>query len=372
MKKLIFALLFALIHPVFAQIPDIRLETVSEGLKQPVHAVPLGKGPELLVVEQAGLIHIVTPGTPGKAVFLDIRDRVSSGGERGLLSVALHPDFAGNGRVFVNYTTKQNGQLESRISEFLAAPDRRSADPASESILLTQWQPYSNHNGGLSMFGPDGMLYIGFGDGGKYDDPHNAGQQLNTWLGKILRIAVSDTRGKYAVPPDNPFVATPDAKPEIYAYGLRNPWRFSFDRETRELYCGDVGQNAREEIDYIVKGGNYGWRIMEGFICTPGVNKDCDKSGLILPLVDYPRNDGVSVTGGFVYRGRKFPALQGVYLYADFATGQLWGLRTKDGKLTEHRVLLPKGPAIASFAEEVDGELLIVDYSGTLQRIAQK
>ena len=173
----------------------------------------------------------------------------------------------------------------------------------------------------------------------------------------------------YGIPPDNPFVGVSGARPEIYAYGLRNPWRYSFDRATHALWCGDVGQNNREEIDLITRGGNYGWRITEGFICTPGVNKDCVTNGLIAPVLDYPRSDGSSVTGGYVYRGRAFPALQGVYLYADFGSGNIWGLREKEGRVIENRRLVTRGPPVPSFAEDAAGELYVVGYNGCLYQL---
>ena len=356
-----------------AEIPDITLTPLVRGFDKPVHAVTRPDTARVLfVVEQAGRVLIADPdGGERHHLVLDLRDRVESGGEKGLLGLALHPAFIQNGRFFVNYTTKAGGRLETRISEFQFDPRSRRANPEAEKILLAFDQPYGNHNGGLVMFGPDRLLYIGVGDGGSGNDPQNHGQNLATLLGTILRIDVDRTEPghAYAIPPDNPFVGRPDARPEIFAYGLRNPWRFSFDRTTKELFCGDVGQNAREEVDVIQRGGNYGWRPMEGFIPTRGINDDVDTNSFLPPIADYPRPDGVSITGGYVYRGKKFPALHGVYLYADFASGKVWGLRYNKGVVEGPRLVATSAPAIASFAEDADGELLAVSHNGTIYRI---
>lgn len=355
-------------------IPDIELVRVAGGFDRPVHLVPAPGSGDLFVVEQAGVIRRMTRGADRHAVFLDIRDRVEAGGEKGLLGLAFHPDFPRNRRLFVNYTTKADGGLRTRVSEFTAAPGLGAADPASEQILVAFDQPYGNHNGGLVVFGPDGFLYIGTGDGGAANDPHNNGQRLDTLLGKLLRIDV-DRRAPdraYTIPDDNPFVERADARPEIFAYGLRNPWRFSFDRADGTIWCGDVGQNAREEICIVRKGENHGWRIMEGFLCTPKVNRNCETNGLAMPVVDYPRDEGVSVTGGYVYRGTRFPALDGVFLYGDFATGHYWGLRHGAGRVTAHRKLVSRGPPVASFGEDVDGELYVVGYDGVIYAVTAK
>lgn len=364
------ALLAAWVPALAGTLPDLRLVPLASGFQQPVHmAFAPGSG-RAYVVEQGGLIRTLEGREPGP-VFLDIRRQVESGAEKGLLSVAFHPAFPRNRRFFVNYTTRKEGGLRTQVSAWTASPDLLRADPSSERVLLDFAQPYANHNGGLVVFGPDGFLYVGVGDGGAANDPHDAGQRLDTWLGKILRLDVDRTEAgrPYGVPPDNPFVGRPGARPEIFAYGLRNPWRFSFDRADGTLWCGDVGQNAREEIDVVVSGGNYGWRTMEGFICTPRVNPQCVTNGLLTPVVDYPRSDGVSVTGGHVYRGRRWPGLEGVYVYGDFATGHLWGLRAANGRMTEHRRLLSGGPPVASFAEDADGELYVVGYNGTLYAV---
>ena len=371
LAALVFAWAFSAAAARAAPIPDIRLVRVASGFVQPVHLAQAPGADRLYIVEQRGTIRVLQRGGTEHPLFLDVRDRVAAGGEMGLLSVAFHPDYARNRRLFVNYTTRAGGGLRTHVSEFAAASDSATADPASERILLDFPQPYANHNGGLVTFGPDGYLYIGAGDGGAANDPHNNGQRLDTWLGKVLRIDV-DARGAqapYAVPADNPWVGQPGARPELYARGLRNPWRFSFDRATGELWCGDVGQNTREEVDLLVKGGNYGWRIMEGFINTPQVSPVATADGLRAPVVDYPRSEGVSVTGGYVYRGARWPALQGVYLYGDFGSGHIWGLRHGHGRLLEHRKVLTRGPPVSSFGEDADGELYVVGYDGSIYSV---
>ena len=354
--------------------PALRLVKFAEGFTQPVALVFIPGQSEAIVVEQAGRLRLLRPGDPNHPVVLDLTDRVDAGGEMGLLGLAFHPQFTTNRRLFVNYTTQSDGQLGTRISEFQLPAATMTADPAAERILLRFRQPHRNHNGGMLLFGPDGYLYIGTGDGGSANDPQNNGQRLDTLLGKMLRVDVDHVPAgaTYGIPPDNPFRQQSGARPEIYAYGLRNPWRYSFDRATGDLWCGDVGQNAREEIDLIVKGGTYGWRIMEGMICTPKVGDPCDRQGLLLPVVDYPRPEGVSVTGGYVYRGTKFPTLKGLYFYSDFASGHLWGLRYGGGRVTEHHKLIDRGPSLSSFAEDRLGELYGVGYQGALYRLEAK
>ena len=357
-------------------LPKLAFDRWGGGFVQPVHLADPGAGSRLVVVEQQGrLIAADAADSSNRVVLLDLTGRVNAGGEKGLLSVAFHPQFAKNGRFFVNYTTGPDDKhLGTRVSEFRAKADLSPADAAGEKILLTFEQPFANHNGGLVMFGPDGQLYIGAGDGGSANDPHNNGQRLDTLLGKLLRIDVdhpADGRA-YGIPTDNPFVATNGARPEIWAYGLRNPWRYSFDRKTGELYAGDVGQNDWEEIDLVRRGGNYGWRVTEGFHCTPKVNPNCDQAGYEKPLLEYAHDEGISVTGGFVYRGAKIPALQGAYLYADFASCDLWAIRVQDGKATKPQTLATVPEGVASFAEDRDGELFVIGYSGTIWRLRAK
>lgn len=342
----------------------IQAQPFLNGIESPTAFTDDGSG-RLFITEQTGRIRIAVNGQLRKEPFLDISNEVKSGGERGLLCVVFHPKFAENGRFFVNYTTEKNGSLETVVAEFKAGASDLKADPKTEKEILRFHQPYSNHNGGQLAFGPDGMLYIAVGDGGSGGDPQQNGQNLKTWLGKILRIDINGSQpGKaYAVPADNPFVATPEAKPEIWAYGLRNPWRFSFDLKTGQLWAGDVGQNKWEEIDIIEKGKNYGWSAREGM---HDFRPERAAGALIDPVKDYGRDLGQSVTGGYVYRGKEFPALDGLYLYGDFATGRVWGLRCEgNGKPVTFDAELAKFPfTISAFGEDRHGELYILDYGG--------
>lgn len=358
-----------------ASLPAIALEQLAEGFHQPTHLADDGSG-RLFVVEQAGVIRVIDNGKLLAAPFLDIRDRVAGGGEKGLFSIAFHPRYRENGHFFVNYTESAD-LFDATIGRFIdgraalrtvVARYSRSgpvtADAASEAVLLRIDQPYGNHNGGQLAFGPDGHLYIGTGDGGSADDPHDHGQNLATLLGALLRIDVdrAEPPRAYAIPPDNPFVDVAGARGEIWAYGLRNPWRFSFDRRTGWLYAADVGQNAVEEINIVRKGGNYGWRIMEGDICTPGVAEACDRAGLEMPLYTYRHPQGFAVTGGFVYRGDAIPALCGAYLFGDYATRRIWAIRVDDGAVVTHRELLASNEAISSFGEDAAGEIYVVSH----------
>jgi len=352
----------------------IRLERIAGGLARPIGLFHAGDASgRLFVVEQRGIIRVLKEGKLEKKPFLDIRRRVTAGGEKGLLGLAFHPEFRKSQRFFVNYTASR-GRLHTVISEFRLGnfPDR--ADPASERILMTLPQPFSNHNGGEIAFGPDGHLYIGMGDGGAGNDPRGNAQNLKTLLGKMLRIGVDPGKGgkAYTIPGDNPFAQSRNAAPEIWAYGLRNPWRFSFDALTGDLWAGDVGQSAREEINLIRKGGNYGWNIMEGRLCTPGVNSRCDQRRLARPLFDYPRSEGTVVIGGRVYRGRAIPSLIGAYIYGDFGSGRVWMLRHDGDRVTEQRLLLETDRRISAFGEDEQHELYLVDYSGEILKIVAR
>ncbi len=355
-------------------IPEIELKPVVRGLRAPLGLTHAGDGTGILYgVEQGGRIRMLSGGKLLAEPFLDIRDRVRSGGEMGLLGLAFHPAYSKNGRFYVNYTAQERG-LRTVISEFQAEGKRRRIDPDTERILLTIRQPYANHNGGHLAFGPDGKLYIGTGDGGAGNDPENNGQDLSTLLGKMLRIDVDKKQDgrEYAIPATNPFARRKGAAPEIWAFGLRNPWRFSFDPVSRLLYAGDVGQSAREEIDIIRKGKNYGWRIMEGNLCTPGISRRCDKSGLEPPLYDYPRSEGTVVIGGYVYRGSAHPALCGAYVYADYGNGRIFGLRHDGDRVTQHRVILDSGRSITSFGVDEAFELYVVDGAGEILKVTAK
>ncbi|HET6948606.1 MAG TPA: PQQ-dependent sugar dehydrogenase [bacterium] len=354
-----------------APVPDLTLQRLVDGLAAPVYITPAGdRSDRLFIVEQDGRIRIIRNGRLLVQPFLDIRSRVVSGGELGLLSVAFHPRFAGNGRFFVNYTTDRGGRLRTVIAEYrVAAPGNDVADP-DERILLEIDQPFRNHNGGLNLFGPDGMLYIGMGDGGSGGDPMNAGQRLDTLLGKLLRIDV-DGAAPYAIPPDNPFVDRAGARGEIWAYGLRNPWRFSFDRATGRLFLADVGQNQWEEIDLIERGGNYGWRTMEGAHCF-NPTTGCDRTGLALPIAEYDHGQGCSVTGGYVYRGSRIRALVGRYLFADYCSGRIWALADAGGNRWAMAVALTTDLRITSFGEDQTGELYVVDHNGAVYRLTAR
>jgi glucose/arabinose dehydrogenase len=350
--------------------PPLRLERVGSGFRQPVGLIPAEDGSgRLFVIEQQGRIQTLAQGRPGSRPWLDLGARVVAGGERGLLGAAFHPRYRDNRRLFVHYTAPEDG-LTSVIAELTAAADGTGVDPATERRLLTIRQPYANHNGGQIAFGPDGMLYIGLGDGGSGNDPHDNGQRLDTLLGKILRIDPDGRdNGAYGIPKDNPFVGRRDARPEIWAYGLRNPWRFAFDRANGRLYAGDVGQNAREEIDLIERGRNYGWRVMEGAICTPAIGRSCEAQKFEPPLLDYSRDLGSTVIGGAVYRGRAIPALAGAYLFADYGSGRLFGLRHDGPKLTARATLLETGLAITSFGQDQAGELYVVAHDGGIFKV---
>jgi glucose/arabinose dehydrogenase len=306
----------------------------------------------------------VFPDNPQAAnadIFLDIRDRVSeSANEEGLLGLAFGPDYSANGYFYVYYSAAS--PRRSVISRFSVSQSNPNlADPGSETIILEIPQPFGNHKGGQLAFGLDGYLYIGLGDGGSAGDPFGNGQNIGTVLGKILRIdvrRVSEGRS-YGIPPDNPFVGVEGAREEIWAYGLRNPWRFSFDTETGFLWAGDVGQDRWEEIDVVEKGLNYGWNIMEGRHCfSPAV--DCDTAGLEPPVAEYDRSDGCSITGGYVYRGSDIPLLVGTYVYGDFCSGRIWGLRYDSVTVTGQALLVDSDLSITSFGQDLEGNLYVL------------
>lgn len=348
-----------------ATIPTVHLEPAFSALtfSRPVF---ITQAPDdtnrMFVVEQTGRIMVfenrddVTTAT----VFLDIKDRVRNRhNEEGLLSLAFHPKFKDNGRFFVYHTAAD--PKRNRISQYtVSRSDPTVADPASELIILEQAQKYGNHNGSTLLFGPDGMLYASFGDGGLANDPDGNGQNLGVLLGKIIRIDVDhQSDGKnYAIPADNPFVTREGARPEIWAFGLRNVWRMSFDRDSGTLWAGDVGQNKWEEVDIITKGGNYGWKIREGLHEFAGGPPTIEP--VIEPVFEYPHRDGISITGGYVYRGKSQPKLQGVYVVADYASRTIWGLRGEAGKPATSAVMLKGGTEsafITSFGEDRQGEL---------------
>lgn len=364
------ALSLFLSSPLFAEVV-LDLQEITTGLTQPVFLTHAGDGSgRLFVVEQAGRIRIVTDGILSATPFLDISDRVTSGGERGLLGLAFHRSYEENGFLFVNYTTTEEGELHTFISRFsVSADDPDQADPDSEKVILQFAQPFANHNGGMLAFDAEGLLYISTGDGGSGGDPLNNGQSLDTLLGKILRIDV-DGGDPYAIPPTNPFLGVAGAREEIFAFGLRNPWRFSFDRATGRLFAGDVGQGDWEEVDIIRRGGNYGWNQMEGAHCfMPG----CNPQDFILPIAEYdhlendpmPPNQG-SVTGGYVYRGTRHPFAGGTYVFGDFVSGKIWALDEQPDSSWERRQLLDTSILISSFGQDEAGELYVLDIRGSI------
>ncbi len=335
-------------------VPQIRLQRAMGALafRDMTGAVQAPDG-RWYVLEQAGRILTFREGDATATVFLDIRDHVASGGETGLLGLALAPDFAASGVFFVDYT--RGGPLRTQIASFTS--DRVVANSASEVVVLEIAQPYANHNGGQLAFGPDGYLYIGMGDGGSGGDPQRNGQNTSVLLGKILRIDVRD-RTRSAIPPDNPFAAG-GGRGEIFAYGFRNPWRFSFDGTT--LWVGDVGQDRYEEIDIVTKGGNYGWNVMEGSHCYGATQ--CTTAGLVRPVAEYDHSEGCSVTGGYVYRG-PVPDLAGIYFFADYCSGRIWGERYEGGRVTALAQVATTGFAVGSFAQDRAGNVYVLQYGG--------
>ena len=349
----------------------LRLEPLwaDREFREPTNLVQAHDG-RLLVTEQDGRVWAFDPSVsevPAATEFLNITDRVSSRrSEEGLLGLALDP--ADEQFLYVYYSAAD--PRRSVVSRFTLAADQSRVDPDSELVILEVGQPYANHNGGQIAFGPDGHLYIGLGDGGSAGDPLGSGQDTSTLLGSILRIDVSQATPErpYAIPSDNPF-ASGGGRGEIWAYGLRNPWRFSFDRATGELWAGDVGQNRWEEIDLIQRGANYGWNRLEGNHCFSA--RDCDRTGTVPPVWEYSL-DGqpCSVIGGYVYRGAAIPWLRGVYVYGDFCTGEVFGLRYADGQVIEHQRLADTRRRIMSFAEDYEGELYLLSQKSGIYRLA--
>ncbi|MEE2680871.1 MAG: PQQ-dependent sugar dehydrogenase [Planctomycetota bacterium] len=370
-----------------AEFPRINLERAWPQVvtRRPVQLVARPDRSDILyVVEQFGRIRTVDGSdlqSSDSTQVLDITDRVNArSNEEGLLALAFHPEFERNNELYLYYTAVR--PRRAVLSRFSMDEDRALILPESEEVILEVKEPYWNHNGGDIVFGPDGMLYLSIGDGGSANDPHGYGQDLSTLLAKIIRIDVSrkEADRAYSIPPDNPFVEREDARDEIWAYGLRNVWRMSFDRATGDLWAGDVGQNMWEEIDLIVRGGNYGWNLREGAHdfrrprrAWPGRERVDDveevgDGGLIDPVAEYDHRAGLSVTGGFVYRGSEYPALVGVYLYADYAFGTVWGIR-KDGEVvSDSQVLLKKpGSLLSSFGQANDGTLFVTSFEQSEQ-----
>jgi glucose/arabinose dehydrogenase len=364
--------------PGLTPVPGIRLERVFPKLdfqRLTNLAQPDDGQSHIFVTEQPGQIHVFSddPETTYTEVFLDIRDRVSeSGNEEGLLGLAFDPKYSTNGHFYVYYSA--SSPRRSVLSRFsVNQSDLNTADLSSETIILEIPQPYKNHNGGQIAFGPDGYLYIGLGDGGSSGDPMGNAQNVSTLLGTILRIDVrSVSKNKsYGIPSDNPFVGIKGARKEIWAYGLRNPWRFSFDATTGLLWTGDVGQRKWEEVDIVKKGLNYGWNTMEGGHCFSPTN-NCDTTNLELPVTEFAHTEGCSITGGYVYRGNGIPWLLGTYVYGDYCSGKIWGLHYDGGSVIEHSMLLDSNLSITSFGQGLYGELYVLSRNSGIYRILPK
>lgn len=378
--------LLALLATTVVASASVRLETVAAGYERPVWAgMPVHSQGKLWIMEQAGRIwiHDLGSGATLDTPFLDIvPDVTRQGNEQGLLGLAFARDFKDSGRYYVYYNDHKGRTCVSRF----VSKDGLTTDPESEELLLRFAQPFRNHNGGWIDFGPDGMLYIGSGDGGAANDPQGHGQNLGSLLGKILRIDVSSDSG-YRIPEGNPFIDRDGAKPEIWAYGIRNPWRCSFDRKTGDLWIGDVGQNHWEEINFMPHGegagANYGWRLREGLVATPKKNIGGERPpGNVEPIYVYPHgrgpNDGLSVTGGYVYRG-PIKSLQGRYIFADYQLPRIWSFTMVDGKAADLRNhsddWQPEGDPfslISSFAEDNEGGLFVISLSGTVYRVSEQ
>jgi hypothetical protein len=357
-------------HRVTATAPQLstaalQLDPFLSGLTSPVLITNARDGTNrLFIVEQAGIIKVLQPGSTTPTVFLNITSRILTGGERGLLGLAFHPQYETNRRFFVHYTRQTDGA--GVIAEYRASVSNPDVADATETVLLTIPQPFSNHNGGMIEFGPDGFLYIAKGDGGSANDPGNRAQNINELLGKILRINVDIPNGSipYSSPPTNPFFGATPGADEIYAVGLRNPWRFSFDRSTGQLYVGDVGQGAREEVDIITLGGNYGWRVYEGSLCTGLDPPLCNPANYIFPITEYSHAGGrCSITGGYAYRGSQATFNPGTYLFADFCTGEIFKF---EGGVQS--LLFDTTINIASFGEDEAGEIYVVGLGGTVHK----
>jgi|SRR5437868_770034 glucose/arabinose dehydrogenase len=351
---------------------SVSLAPFVSGLQSPLDLqTPDDGSGRMFVVEQGGTIRIISAGAVVSPAFLDISSKVNfDGAEQGLLGVTFHPDFAQSGRFYVNYDRLSSGQMQTVIAEYQLSANSNQADPASERILLTVNQPFPNHKAGQLAFGADGLLYFGLGDGGGGGDPLGNGQSTQTLLGKMLRIDVDHTSGSlpYAIPSDNPFVSG-GGLPEIWAFGFRNPWRFSFDRPTGRLFCADVGQEKFEEIDLVTRGGNYGWNIMEGGHCFNSAS--CNMNGLTLPITEYDHTEGIAIIGGYVYHGSAIPALQGKYVFGDFGSGTVWTLTESPPGAWTRDKLLSTSHSISSFGQDAAGELYLVDLGGAIFKFSQ-
>jgi glucose/arabinose dehydrogenase len=352
---------------------SVTLAPFVSGLHNPVDLQqPKDNSGRLFVAEQGGTIRVIANGAVVGTPFLDITSKVTFGGEMGLLGLAFHPNFAQNHIFYIHYDRTVSGRRQSVLAQYHVSSDTNRADPASERILLTVDQPFDNHKGGQIAFGPDGFLYIGLGDGGSEGDPHGNGQNKNTLLGKVLRIDVNSTSAgkQYAIPADNPF-AGGGGKPEVFAYGVRNPWRMSFDRTSGTLFAADVGGDRYEEVDIIQRGNNYGWNIMEASHCL-NPPTGCNTTGLTMPIAEYSHSEGEAIVGGYVYHGDKIPSLQNVYIFGDYITGKIWALTSDTSGAWTRTLLLDTGGNISSFGQDQSGEIYVIDLSGNIYQLAQK
>jgi glucose/arabinose dehydrogenase len=351
--------------------PIFALTPVVSGLSNPVDFQAPGDGSgRFFMVEQAGRIRIFVNGALLATPFLDIVSKVDFSGEMGLLGLAFHPQFPQRNLFYVHYDRLAGGVMQSVIAEYqLSASDSNQANAASERILLTVDQPFGNHKGGQIAFGPDGFLYIALGDGGSGGDPFGNGQNLQTFLGKLLRIDVDHMSSglQYAIPSTNPF-AGGGGLPEIWAYGFRNPFRFSFERGTGRLFIGDVGQDKYEEIDIGQSGGNFGWNVMEGMHCY-NPSSGCNMSGLVLPIAEYDHTEGDAIIGGYVYKGSSIPSLADAYLFSDNGSGTIWKLVESPPSTWTRTTLISSNRAISSLGQDVSGEIYFVDYSGSVLKL---
>jgi len=351
-----------------ASAQELRLAPVASGLRQPTDIQAAGdRSGRLFLAQQHGVIRVWKDGALLPVPFLDIQNRTVAGGERGLLGLAFPPGFEIKQYFYVNYTDLAGDTV---IARYRVSADPNVADAASEEVLLHLDQPFANHNGGQLRFGPDAYLYIGMGDGGSANDPLNNAQNPQVLLGKMLRVDTESEPGRINIPPGNPFLNVPGHRPEIWALGLRNPWRFSFDRATGDLWIADVGQNRAEEVNFqpaSSRGGeNYGWAVTEGLGC---LRAGCSAAGITLPVLDYGRSDGCSVSGGHVYRGRNSASLRGMYLYGDYCSGKIWGVR-READAWVNRLLLDSDLTISTFGEDENGEVYVADHPrGDVYRI---
>jgi len=369
MKSILLSILFLLTSNISGDdskiSQKIHFKKIADGFKEitDIQFLPEDDN-SMIVLEKSGTGLILSISTGRKHSFLKLRDKVNTSSEEGLLGFAFHPKFTKNGLFYANYVVRENGKDFTIIAEFFSKSKKLTEELSEpKNILLKIEQPYSNHNAGQLAFGNDGFLYIGLGDGGSGGDPLGHGQNTKTMLGSMLRIDVDKKESNlpYKIPTDNPFLKDPNFLPEIYAYGLRNPWRYSFDRQTGRLFLADVGQNLYEEINIIEKGKNYGWNIREGLHCFKKNPKCSEKFSD--PIHEYSHSDGQSITGGYVYRGKNIPELQGGYIYGDFVTGKIWVLFVKDSRKKENALLMDTNFLISTFGQNSKGEVFFSDFS---------